>query len=168
MTQITQPMFWGKNQCEEPGAIAQTGYQKGDNPAAEHENYFRRQTYLCIKQLQSFLFNTADEVTFLGEEGNLYYLDENGNRLVGEVYIKGIPYLFSPDGILRTGWQTVYGKRYYYRADTGNIVLGWFMYGGHQYYITLMDGKLVNQYRTIDGKDYHFDSDGVATEVVSE
>lgn len=168
MTQITQPMFWGKNHCEEPGAIAQTGYQKGDNPAAEHENYFRRQTYLCIKQLQSFLFNIADEITFLGEVGNLYYLDDEGNKLVGAACIDGIPYSFDPDGGLYTGWQTVYGKRYYYRPDTGNIVLGWFMYVGHQYYITLMDGKLVNQYRTIDGKDYHFDSDGVATEVVSE
>lgn len=160
MNEYTEPMFWGGNRCVQPGQIAQMGYQPGDNPAAEHENYFRRQTYLCIKELQSYLFNIADEITFQKDSsGYMYYLDADGNRLTGMVKINGIPYRFAEDGVLYTGWQTVFGKRYYYSPQNGNIVLGWI---DSTYYVTMLDGKLVNQYRTIDGVDYHFDANGAA------
>ena len=37
-------------------------------------------------------------------------------------------------------------------------------WAGNPYYITLSEGKLVNQHRTIDGKCYWFDNYGVAME----
>lgn len=61
-------------------------------------------------------------------------------------------------------FRRVFGKRYYYDPQTGNIRLGWVEWAGNPYYITLSEGKLVNQHRTIDGKRYWFDSYGVATE----
>lgn len=162
----TEPMFWCGNNCLKPEGIAQVGYQAGDNPAAEHENYFRRQTYLCIKELQSYLFNTADKITFQkNDDGSMYYLDSDGNRLTDVVRIYGIPYRFSNNGGLYTGWQTIFGKRYYYDPRDGNIVLGWVIFDDQKYYVTLMDGKLVNQYRTIDDIDYHFDASGAAQKV---
>lgn len=47
-----EPMYWGDKNCIEPTEIADKGYKGGDNPSAEHENYFRHQTYLCIRELQ--------------------------------------------------------------------------------------------------------------------
>lgn len=165
----TEPMFWSGQNCICPEGIAKTGYQSGDNPAAEHENYFRRQTYLCIKELQSYLFNQADSVQFEKDaSGDLYYLDENGERMTGEVTIDGLPFYFAPDGVLRTGWQTVFGKRYYYNPENGNLVLKWVTYNENSYYVTLLEGKLVNQCRTIDGEAYNFDAEGIATASASE
>lgn len=118
-----------------------------------------------IKELQHYLFNTAEELTFeKDEDGNLFYLDSEGSKVTGDIKIDGIPYQFASDGTLYTGFRTVFGKRYYYAPDTGNIQLGWVNWAGKTYYITLYEGKIVNQHRTIDGVRYWFDSDGNATE----
>lgn len=55
MAEFKTPMYWSDENCSEPGEIAQTGYSIGDSPAAEHENYFRRQTYLCLTELQGYM-----------------------------------------------------------------------------------------------------------------
>ena len=118
-----------------------------------------------IKELQHYIFNTADEISFeKDEDGNLFYLDGMGSKVTGDIKIDGIPYQFASDGTLYTGFRTVFGKRYYYAPDTGNIQLGWVKWSGKTFYITLCEGKLVNQHRTIDGVRYWFDSDGNATE----
>lgn len=119
----------------------------------------------AVKELQHHAFNTADRVVFTkDEEGRLYYQDVNENNVTREIKIGGIPYLFATNGALRSGWRTVFGKRYYYDTQTGNIQLGWVEYMDKLYYVTLSEGKLVNQHRTIGGKRYWFDSYGVATE----
>lgn len=119
----------------------------------------------AVKELQHLAFNTADRVVFTKDkDGRLYYQDADGNNVTGEVKIDGIPYQFAPNGVLQTGFRTVFRKRYYYDPQTGNIKLGWVEWAGSPYYITLSEGKLVNQHRTIDGKRYWFDSYGVATE----
>lgn len=119
----------------------------------------------AVKELQHYAFNTADRVFFKkDDDGNLFYQDSDGNNVTGEIKIDGIPYQFAPDGVLRTGFRTVFGKRYYYDPQTGNIQLGWVEYMDKMYYVTLSEGKLVNQHRTIDGKRYWFDSYGVAVE----
>lgn len=118
----------------------------------------------AVKELQHLAFNTADRVVFTkDEDGRLYYQDADGNNVTGEVKIDGIPYLFAANGVLKTDWRTVFGKRYFYDTQTGNIQLGWVDYMDKKYYVTLSEGKLVNQHRTIDGKRYWFDSYGVAT-----
>lgn len=119
----------------------------------------------AVKELQHLTFNTADKVSFVKDDiGNLFYPDSDGNNVTGAIKIDGIPYLFANDGTLRTGWRTVFGKRYFYDQQTGNIKLGWVEYSDKMYYVTLSEGKLVNQHRTIDGKRYWFDSYGTATE----
>ena len=120
----------------------------------------------AVKELQHQVFNTADRIIFKkDDEGRLFYKDSDGNNVTGEVKINGIPYQFAANGVLKTGWRTVFGKRYYYDPQTGNIQLGWVEYMDKMYYVTLSEGKLVNQHRTIDGKRYWFDSYGVATEL---
>ncbi|MCM1008472.1 MAG: hypothetical protein NC485_11210 [Ruminococcus flavefaciens] len=118
-----------------------------------------------VKKLRQYLFNTADRIRFTANaDGALFYYDSAGNPLIGEQEIGGIPYYFAANGVLKTGWRTVFGKRYYYDPQTGNMQLGWVEYSDRLYYISLTEGKLVNQHRTIDGKRYWFDSYGVATE----
>lgn len=118
-----------------------------------------------VKELQHHAFNTADRVVFTkDEDGRLFYQDADGNNVTGEIKIDGIPYLFAANGVLKTDWRTVFGKRYFYDTQTGNIQLGWVEYADKMYYVTLSEGKLVNQHRTIDGKRYWFDGYGVATE----
>lgn len=119
----------------------------------------------AVKELQHLVFNTADRIIFKkDDEGRLFYKDSQGNNVTGNIKINGIPYQFAADGVLKTGWRTVFGKRYYYDPQTGNIQLGWVDYTDDRYYVTLSEGKLVNQHRTIDGKRYWFDSYGVAKE----
>lgn len=119
----------------------------------------------AVKELQHHAFNTADRVVFTkDEDGRHFYQDTDGNNVTGEIKIGGIPYQFAPNGVLQTGFRTVFGKRYYYDPQTRNIKLGWVEWAGNPYYVTLSEGKLVNQHRTIDGKRYWFDSYGVATE----
>ncbi len=52
MNTFSQPMYWGDKNCIQPTDIADVGYVPGNNPAAEHENYFRHQTYICLLELQ--------------------------------------------------------------------------------------------------------------------
>ncbi len=115
-----------------------------------------------IKETKNYLFNTADKVTFEKDDsGNFMYKLPDGTYATGEKKISGIPYKFDSNGILQTGWQTVSGKQYYYNPKTGNISLGWIEYENNRYYVTLMDGKLVSQYRTINGTRCWFDESGV-------
>lgn len=75
-TIFSKPMFWGDQNCIQPTEIANIGYAAGDNPAAEHENYFRHQTYLCLQELQKTVntleAETVAEAGLCGE--NVFYL----------------------------------------------------------------------------------------------
>lgn len=80
LKQFSEPMDWSDNNCIKPDAIAAVGYVSGDNPAAEHENYFRRQTYICLSELQYYAVVDAG---LCGE--NVFYLLRYG----GESSISG-------------------------------------------------------------------------------
>lgn len=73
--------------------------------------------------------------------GRIFYFDENGEKLTGEQIIDGVPYLFSSNGVLKTGWRTVGGKRRYYDHETGKPVYGWMTYCGKEYYLAPDEGK---------------------------
>lgn len=65
MVTFSKPMYWGEQNCIQPTDIADIGYVPGDNPAAEHENYFRRQTYLCLQELQSTVRSIYEAVNVM-------------------------------------------------------------------------------------------------------
>lgn len=69
----------------------------------------------------------------------------------GVVEIDGFPYLYAPDGVQQTGWQTVNGKRYYYHLETGEPVFGWFEWRDGLYYLSAEEGKAVGITATPDG-----------------
>lgn len=117
-------------------------------------------------QSWQYLNNNPSAVSFLSDESGFYYLDGLGNRMTGAKRIERMPFLFSSNGVLETGWKTVYGKTYYYDPLTGQIKTGWIEgEEGNRYYVSLKDGKYVSGYALIDGAFYHFDDNGVATTV---
>ncbi|MDE6788972.1 MAG: hypothetical protein K2J47_06585, partial [Ruminococcus sp.] len=69
------------------------------------------------------------------EKGRIFYYDESGKFVTGEQEIDGEMYLFSKNGVQKTGWRTVDGARKYYDTETGKPVYGWIDYCGKQYYI---------------------------------
>lgn len=110
MITFSKPMYWGEHNCIQPTDIANTGYVPGDNPAAEHENYFRRQTYLCLQELQSTVRSIYEAVNIM-----LPYVElESGN--CGE----GTEYSLCADGTLHiTGVGNIDDRAFATREDFG-------------------------------------------------
>ena len=96
---------------------------------------------------------------WVSENGRQYYIYADANKAVGEVMIEGVPYLFGYSGALKTDWQTVGGKRYYYDPATGKAQLGWVSYFDEVYYVDPELGK-VTGFFDIDEKLYAFAEDG--------
>lgn len=97
--------------------------------------------------------------TWETQNGKHYYTLPDGSRAVGETEIDGVYYLFGYSGALKTDWQTVGGKRFYYDPASGTPVFGWIDYFGKRYYVTQEDGKLTG-FHHIDGGLYAFCEDG--------
>ena len=84
-----------------------------------------------------------------------YYADKDGVLYVNKW--KGKKYYLS-SGAMATGWQTIGGKRYYFKAD-GNRVSGWQTISGKQYYFKT--GVLqINAWVKSGKKYYHVGADG--------
>ncbi|MDE5564105.1 MAG: C39 family peptidase [Oscillospiraceae bacterium] len=94
------------------------------------------------------------------EGGKQYYIYADGTKAVGETEIAGVSYLFGFSGALKTDWQTVNGKRYYYDPASGEPVFGWVSYFDQMYYVSPEDGKVTGLY-DVDGVHYAFAEDGV-------
>ena len=95
---------------------------------------------------------TEQPVGWQTENNRRYYLTEDGTRAVGITEIAGVPYVFEPNGIQQTGWQTVDGKRWYYEPETGEPVFGKLRWRGEEYYISRENGKLTGLSDTEDGR----------------
>lgn len=109
--------------------------------------------------------SAADEVKkdswFIDTSGRFYYFDSSSKAVTGEQTIDGDVYLFSDNGVLKTGWRTVGGKRRYYDPETGKPVYGWLDYCGKQYYISKDDGKAADEAVSSEDGMSVFDAQGV-------
>lgn len=101
----------------------------------------------------------AAETGWITKNGKQYYILSDGSYAVGETEIDGVPYLFGFSGALKTDWQTISDKRYYYDPATGEAVFGWIDYFDCRYYVTEEEGKLTG-FQEIDGTSYAFSPDG--------
>lgn len=79
------------------------------------------------------------------DNGCIRYYDINGDSVDGVQHIGNHVYLFSPDGVLATGWQTVEGKRFYYDPQNGAPQFGWISYQEDWYYVDPRAGKLTGK-----------------------
>lgn len=73
-------------------------------------------------------------------------------------------YYFNSEGIMQTGWvNTSKGPDtdwHYFNSD-GTMHRGWLLYNNNWYYINDITKTITIGNRTIDGKSYHFNKDGI-------
>ncbi len=97
---------------------------------------------------------------YTDENGRIFYYDSNGEYVTGTQIIDGQYYLFSENGVEKTGWRTVNGNRCYFDSETGKPVYGWLEYCGRQYYIAPEAGKAVGRFTDAEGGLYLADVHG--------
>ncbi len=101
------------------------------------------------------------------KNGKHYYYNEDGTKATGETEIDGITYLFGYSGALKTDWQTINGKRYYFDPVSGSPVYGWMDYFDSRYYISETEGKLTGL-QCVEDEWYQFEEDGALKEAVTQ
>ena len=98
------------------------------------------------------------------KDGQIFYYNKNKEVVTGEITIGGQTYLFSDNGVLKTGWRTVDGMRRYYDPETGQQQYDWIEYGGRKYYFTLESGKKTGFCTSEDGYLCFLDEFGALVE----
>lgn len=97
------------------------------------------------------------------ESGRIFYYRTDGTYLTGVQEIDGESYIFSANGVLKTGWRTVNGRRMYFDPKTGAPVYGWLEYCGKNYFIEQDKGKLIGLAIVDEANHaYIFDAKGAA------
>ncbi len=154
--------------------VIRTGWQTIDG-----DNYF---FYTVTDKAKKQYKGTAVKGFFNWKTGQ-YYFDASNIMTLGWQKINGFRYNMGTDGKIKTGWQTIDGKKYYFYPATdktkkqykGTAVKGFFNYNKSQYYfdasnaMTLgwqkingfrynmgTDGKIKTGWQTIGGKTYYF------------
>lgn len=106
---------------------------------------------LAVMPLSAFADDTHKSEWYTDESGRIFYYDESGEILTGEQEIDGKKYLFSANGVLKTGWRTVGGQRLYYDHKTGKALSGWLDYCENSYYLDEENGKITGFFKETDG-----------------
>lgn len=100
-------------------------------------------------------------VGFKKINGKYYYFDKNGIMAKdGFIEINGSIYGFGKDGVMRVGWYKENGKYYYFKSN-GKIASGWLKISNKQYYFSKTDYHMCTGQVYINGALYNFKSDGV-------
>lgn len=178
MSDFTEPMYWGGTNCVKPENVAESGYVAGDNPAAEHENYFRHQTYLCLKELQDAITEVNGHLSYIDSRLNAYedriealesssktlsnkltsYLTNTANKITFLSDDSGFYYL-DEDGEKLTGEQEINGIPYSFYDDDSNapgtLRTGWVDVFGKRYYYNPGDGNIALGWVSYQGNNYY-------------
>ena len=91
-------------------------------------------------------------------DGNWYYFDEEGTRIVGKKEINGATYYFNQEGMMQTGWIFTEGHWNYF-ASSGAMKTGWVKDKGTWYYLE-KDGVMLTGLQEIDGTRYYLNASG--------
>lgn len=78
----------------------------------------------------------------IDNDGRIFYHDETGAMVTGEKEVDGEVYLFSKNGVLKTGWRTVGGIRRYYDTKTGKPLYGKIKICGEEFFVEREKGKI--------------------------
>ncbi len=86
----------------------------------------------------------------------------------GKQVVNGNTYYIGANGKILTGWQTIKGKKYYFKVGTGGtMATGWTTIGGKKYYFKQADGSMVSGTVLIGGAYHLFDSNGVYKKIAT-
>ncbi len=93
------------------------------------------------------------------ENGNKYYIGDDGSKYTGVNKIDGSIYVFSDDGSMQKGGFVTVGKDIYHLNADGTAYMGWLESDGETYYFQ-EDGRAAIGETEIDGKRHFFSSKG--------
>ena len=94
------------------------------------------------------------------ENGQHYYIYEDGSTPSGWTILDDQQYYFLNDGIAATGWFNLDDQRYFFHND-GTLATGWMKLAGMHYYFR-EDGSLVTGWYTIGKQQFYFGDHGAA------
>ena len=119
----------------------------------------------CAMLVTSFLPVNAQEATNVSEEQLTEKIIESGWQ--GSIQNGTLCYV-SDEGEKLTGIQEIDGQLYYF-DDEGNAQTGWIEINGNLYYFALESGQAYrNTVQMIDGVEYEFSPEGIATEKIQD
>ncbi len=131
----------------------------------EANRYEYYQTYLGWEQNSdgkwSYRLSSGNLcTTFVSENGNFYFFDDEGIMKTGWIHITGsLWYYANPSGdVVKSGWKQIGGKWYYFE----NYLMqdGWKEIDGKWYYLEKGNGAMVTGWKQIDGVWYFLKSNG--------
>lgn len=134
-----------------------------------------RMTPGATQQLSTDLYNTGGEFPFRLTGSNVVYSSSNNDAATvsstGKVTAKSAGSTaitastangrFSDQmtiTVVKTGWQTINGEKYYFNKD-GSMHIGWLKYGGEYYYFRV-NGVMHTGSLKKNGKYYYFRKNG--------
>ena len=124
------------------------GELKVKNPIGEWEgNKFRR--YDGAYVTNEFVLSLSD----------IYYFDENGNKVTGWMNLNEVKYYFDENGILQKNTWIESDKAKYYLSEQGSVLTGWHEIDGATYYFR-QDGKMQTGKMYLGIAMCTFDTDG--------
>ena len=87
-------------------------------------------------------------------------VDPSGDVKTGWQTVSGKKYYYDAKGTPVKGWQTISGKKYYFHPTTGVMQTGWIKVNGREYYMDKSTGAMVTKKGTYDGRKGQFNPDG--------
>lgn len=95
-------------------------------------------------------------------DGKYYAFNEHGIMRSGWFYDNNQWYYLSgkEDGSMKTEWQLIDGKWFYFRKESGEMHTGWLQIDNNWYYLADENGSMVTDLQEINRMKYFFDSDG--------
>lgn len=92
--------------------------------------------------------------------GHYYYFLGNGKMCTGWRRVGGKYYYMNEQGAMLTGWRLIGGKWFCFGAN-GAMQIGWMKSGGKWYYLNSDGTMAADTTKTLKGKIYRFNKDGV-------
>lgn len=88
------------------------------------------------------------------------YVGNDGRKVKGIVKIKKAYYYFDANGVNKTGWKTVDGKRYYFLSTTRKALVNCvYKFKNGKSYRFNETGQMLKGWQEIDGSYYYFKND---------
>lgn len=151
-----------------------SSFAAGTTAVQHHNQWVKKGSYWTY-----YNANGALHKGWLKQNSKWYYLDANGNMKTGWALVSGKWYYFEPSGTMKTGWAKV-GNQWYYLDSSGAMKTGWLDLGVAWYYLNpsgamktgwLKDkekwyfldrtsGKMIQDWKAVDGKMYFFYESG--------
>ena len=100
---------------------------------------------------------------FSDEKGMHYLFPADGHLVKGSINIDKKDYLFSAEGNMLVGWQTIGDQKFFFNPADGAMLKGWLGDITNRYYLSPVDGHMLTGVQVIDEQIYFFDKDGKMT-----